>query len=165
MSPFKIRKRLSKLIKYLNTKLSANKEKESELRLANGKEGVVRIISWLKATDKDFDMASIASQGLGISFAKQCILETYQRLTNAGWEKHEILNMKMAEIYPLVLNHQTTILNNLSVDGNELLPDRSIITYDLIVYVANNIDPNDAENQLNPYWPDYFNTTLRAIWT
>ena len=129
--------------------------------LVGGSEGFEKLASWCGVS-----LASTPKERLEEIFISKVIDLTYESLIKTGYTIQEIKHMKIVEIYPLVSNRETKILNALGIAGNELMPNRTFTAYDLIIFKALDIDYNQdsAKSKLGKWWSGYFNTRLIDLW-
>jgi len=85
-------------------------------------------------------------------------------MLKAGWPQEKINGLSISSIFPIVSQYQTNILNELEINGNALIENRSPLTYDEIVFTELDINRDQADEKLGSWWHEYYDLSLADIW-
>lgn len=135
--------------------------------LVPGQEGLNRLREWCITESRsicddtselsDF-MEKYAINDPASCFIYLSIITTQIRIANDKSLPFDQTNkLPIAEILPLILYHQSSLLDKLGVDGTAIYTDRTMMTYDYVIAIVNNIPIRGMSDFLGPWWANYYN--------
>jgi len=161
MSRFSIRKKLRNFLIKPFKKQSIDERGESDKsRLQSGLSAHAKLADWCREQEYEFGETTNLSE----LFIRITIRNAKDEMLKAGWPEEQINGLTISSIYPIVSQYQTNILNELEIDGNALIENRSPLTYDEIVFTELDINRGQADEKLCSWWYEYFNLSLADIW-
>ena len=161
MGRFGIRKRLKNSLMKLFKKSSAEQAVEKEeVKLQTGLSAYEKLANWCR--EQKYEPGD--STNLSELFIRSTIKKAKDELVDAGWPEDKINALPISNIYPIVSQYQTNVLNSLKIDGNALIGNRGALTYDEIVFTELKITREEADEKLSEWWHQYFDLSLADIW-
>ena len=161
VSRFGIRKKLKSFLIKLFKKQSIDERGETEKpRLQSDLSAYEKLANWCR--EQKYESAD--TPNLSELFIRITIRNAKDEMLKAGWPEEKINGLTISSIYPIVSQYQTNILNELEINGNALIENRSPLTYDEIIFTELDINRDQADEKLCSRWHEYFDLSLADIW-
>ncbi len=146
-----------------NQKQASTSDSQDPDDFVGGHEAITRIKEWNKSvmkgtyTEEDINgLDDMDDMTLTYLFLRNCV-DVHMALLEGMWDGN-IQDLNLATHVVLFNRFERTVLNELGVDGNSVIPNRAQLTYDLLVFCLTGKD-RETMHELNDMWKTFYNTT------